>query len=212
MKMKPMYTMNDRPILITEKIWYELIRGPYELEDGSYLYLAKATGRVFPDSEFVKRCYYIRIAKARKETIHLNEERMGDKLYFRRIMVKRIADRIHNIEIIPDVQFGFKKNQSWALGKYDFTVAKIHNHKDWMDKPTIQSLPNLNVEKIALKDMGLSVHGFKYLKRAQIDNMQKLVSLTEDERIKICHGNERVLEELEKVVESFGLYFVKVPA
>ena len=46
----------------------------------------------------------------------------------------------------------------------------------------------------------------------QIDNMQKLVSLTEDERIKICHGNERVLEELEKVVESFGLYFVKVPA
>ena len=211
MYITPVYTIIRHPVLITEKGWYELVRGPYELEDGSYLYLARATGKIFPDSEFASRRYYIRIARAGKETIRLSEERMDDKLLFRGIKVNRIADQIHMIGDYIDEYFGRKGTQAAALKDYVFTVAKIHNHKEWMDEATIPLLPNINAEKIRLVDMGLSVQAFKYLLRAKIDNMKKLVSLTKDELCKICHGNEAVMDEIEKVVEKYDLYFVKLP-
>lgn len=73
------------------------------------------------------------------------------------------------------------------------------------------SLPNINAEQIKLVDMKLSVHGFKYLKRAEIENLRELASLTPLQLEEICHGNKSVINELEQIVERFGIYFVKLP-
>lgn len=57
------YELMNRPVFVTEKLWYEIMSGPFELEDGSFLYLARPTGKMFPSAEFVERRYYIRVAR-----------------------------------------------------------------------------------------------------------------------------------------------------
>ena len=211
MKIMPLYKIMKRPVVVTKSLWYELLRGPYELEDGSFLYLARPTGQMFPPLEFQERRYYIRIARAGKELVPLNEERMGDKLRFRRINPIRIADRVHDVGYDALASYFFRDAPSGQFAKYQISVAKIHNKNEWMDIATIPALSDLDAEKIKLTDMKLSVNGFKYLKRAKVENLQQLLSLMPSDLEEICHGNKAAIQEYERAAESFGMYFVKLP-
>lgn len=211
MRVRYFYELMNRPIIVSDSLWYELLSGPFPLEDESLLYLARPTGQMFPSGEFAERRYYIRIARAEKELIKLDEERMDDKLRFRKLKILRIADQVHNIDNDELTKYFFPGGTPVNLQDYQFYAAKIHNKKDWMDKPTIPELPDINAEQIGLIDMGLSVHAFKYLKKENINNLKKLVSLTPIELDKICHGNKKVIQELEEVAAGYGLYFVKLP-
>ena len=211
MKIMPIYKIMNRPVLVTTKGWYELMSGPFELEDGSFLYLARASGQIFPSKEFCERRYYIRAARKGKTLIPLDETRMGDKLYFRNVQLVRIADRIHDIGNSDWSIHMFGNQPSYIFAPYQFQIAKIHNKQEWMNKAMMPSLANINAEQIKLVDMKLSVHGFKYLKRAEIENLRELASLTPLQLEEICHGNKLVINELEQTVERFGGYFVKLP-
>lgn len=70
MKIMPIYKLMNRPVLVTTKAWYEVMSGPFELEDGSFLYLARASGQIFPSKEFSERRYYIRAAQKEKHSFH----------------------------------------------------------------------------------------------------------------------------------------------
>lgn len=201
MRVLPFYYIMNRPVFVSEKQWYEILAGPLELEDGSFLYLAGVSGQIFPSKEFSGRRYYIRVCRNGKDMIPLDEERMGDKLYFRTTKIRGIADMIHD----TGAAGGF-----W-LNKYQFSVAKIHNMDKILDMPTLPVLPDLNAEDVDLMTMSLSVQAFKYLNRAKITNLKKLVSMTSIELEEICHGNKAVIQELYDVAARFGVYFVKLP-
>lgn len=59
MKIMPIYKIMNRPVLVTTKGWYELMSGPFELEDGSFLYLARASGQTFHRKNSVNAVIYI---------------------------------------------------------------------------------------------------------------------------------------------------------
>lgn len=211
MKLVPIYEIIKRPVFVSNKLWYEIMSGPFQLEDESMLYLARATGAIFPPKEFAERRYYIRVARAGKELIKLDENRMGDKLQFRKLELLRIADQIHDIDDGALTRSILPNRPAYRFHEYQIYVAKIHNKQEWMAKPMIAGLPDINAERISLIDMKLSVHGFKYLKHAKIENLKKLVSLLPSELDEICHGNKDVIRELEEVVAGFGVYFVQLP-
>ena len=211
MKIIPFYELMRRPVFLSKSIWYEILSGPFPLEDESVLYLAKPTGQIFPSKEFSERRYYIRIARVGKELIKLDETRMGDKLRFRMLELLRIADQIHDIDDGASIRYFFPNRPAYRFHEYQIYVAKIHNKKEWMDELTIPQMPDINAEKIGLTDMKLSVHGFKYLKHAKIENLKKLVSLLPTELDEICHGNKNVIREFEEVAARFGVYFVQLP-
>ena len=48
MRVLPFYYIMNRPVFVSEKQWYEILAGPLELEDGSFLYLAGVSGQIFP--------------------------------------------------------------------------------------------------------------------------------------------------------------------
>ena len=205
------YELMNRPVFVTEKLWYEIMSGPFELEDDSFLYLARPTGKMLPPEEFVERRYYIRVARAGKELIRLGEARMEDKLQFRKVDMIRIADRVHDIGNSASMRYLFGDQPTYKLKDYQFSVAKIHNKKDWMKEPMMPELADIAAGNIKLVDMKLSVNGFKYLKKAKVENLKELVSLTPIELEEICHGNKTVIQEFENVAAKFGVYFVKLP-
>ena len=112
-----MICSSTQPIFVTDKNHYQTVAGPFELKDGSILYLLRPFGIFLPPKEYSERRYYLRICNNSMQKAYDDESFFGEKLHWRKADVCRIVNAYYDIN--------FKKLQS--LQKYTFYIAKIHN-------------------------------------------------------------------------------------
>ena len=65
------------------------------------------------------------------------------------------------------------------------------------------------VLEMTIEELDLSVRSFNCLKRAGIDNVEDLISKTEEEMIKVRNLGKKSLEEVILKLQSLGLAFRK---
>lgn len=192
---------STQPIFVTNKNYYQTVAGPFELKDGSILYLLRPFGRIFPSKEYSERRYYLRICKDNIQKAYEDDSFFGEKLHWRKADVYRIVNAFYDMD--------FEKPQ--GLQKYNFYIAKIHNDVSQIETSFKTALTTINPQDITLVDMNLSVYTFKYLRRANINNLQELVSLPPNRLEAICMHNDEVLKEIYALYAAYDIPFLKLP-